>query len=238
MPTLKREDEVSHTVEPDDRILNLGQLRSALILLTFRHAQQRYPSPSLSLEQVLEQAMKNRAELDLEAVRQKLLAEQKAAARSANRGRGKSRRQGQGHGRGRGRGRGRGQGCGQGGETPPSSRGSPLPVSSTDLQTDTFSASPHTEYSKPSAQPHTDALHGFTPLAHMSELPSRVDQPWSFQYISPGVPGTSLQPQPYSQTFHPLTGARYQDASPHQPQLFFPSLDLAHSDLRDNHALG
>ncbi|KAI0716145.1 hypothetical protein C8T65DRAFT_572363 [Cerioporus squamosus] len=81
--TKKTTQERVHRRHPDDRVLNTAQLRSSAVLLAFRHPDARYPD--LTRAQVVEQAIKIRAELDLEAARKKLDTQQKQATRAAKR---------------------------------------------------------------------------------------------------------------------------------------------------------
>lgn len=81
--TKKTTQELVHRRQPGDLILNTAQLRSSTVLLAFRQPGARYPT--LTRPQVIEEAIKIRAELDLEAARKKLAAQQNQAARAARR---------------------------------------------------------------------------------------------------------------------------------------------------------
>lgn len=78
--TAKRENEVNHSTAPDDRVLNIAQLRSTGVLLTFRHPRLRYPDTALPLKSIVAMGIKNRAALELEVAKKKLDSEKKKAA--------------------------------------------------------------------------------------------------------------------------------------------------------------
>lgn len=79
--TQRRDEELVHLEDPDDCVLNLAQLRSSSVLLMFRNHSLRYPGTHWTRNQLVDQAIKNRAELDLEAARKKLAAQQKEVSK-------------------------------------------------------------------------------------------------------------------------------------------------------------
>ncbi|KAI0739242.1 hypothetical protein C8Q80DRAFT_1124588 [Daedaleopsis nitida] len=58
MVTDKRDDELLHVQEPEDRVLNLARVRSSSVALTFRTDELRYPPPDMKPDDIIEQAIK------------------------------------------------------------------------------------------------------------------------------------------------------------------------------------
>ena len=92
--TNKLADEVTHCGDLDDRLLNMAQMRSADVLLTFRTPEALYPGQSITRDDIVDRALRIQAERSLEAAREKLESDRKKAERAAKRRETASKRRG------------------------------------------------------------------------------------------------------------------------------------------------